>query len=198
MLLEKGDVMKEQIRAIGIDDAPFEFSDDDVLVIGTVIRAPNYLEGVLSTRIEIDGTDATEKLVEMVNGSKFKDQAKVIFIDGAAFGGFNLVDLEELNKKTGIPCISVSRKRPDFERIKKAMKKHFEKWEKKFKQIKKGKIYEIETLDKPIYIQKVGSDIRTVRRLLETFTLLGRIPEPIRLSHIIASGVVKGESRGKA
>ncbi|MEF8874353.1 MAG: DUF99 family protein [Candidatus Thermoplasmatota archaeon] len=191
-------MVKDQVRAIGIDDAPFEFSDEDVLVVGTVIRAPNYLEGVLSTRIDIDGTDATEKLSEMVKDSKFREQAKVIFIDGAAIGGFNLIDLEELNGKTGIPCVSVSRKRPDFDDIKKAMKKHFDEWSERFEQIKKGKIYEIETTDKPIYIQKEGSDIQTVKRLLDRFTLLGRLPEPIRLSHIIASGVVKGESRGKA
>ncbi|MFP4608783.1 MAG: DUF99 family protein [Candidatus Aenigmatarchaeota archaeon] len=191
-------MIKDQVRAIGIDDAPFEFSQEDVLVVGTVVRAPNYLEGVLSTRIGIDGNDATRKIKEMVNGSKFKGQAKVIFVDGAALGGFNLVDLEELNQQTGIPCISVSRKKPDFQNIKKAMKKHFELWEEKFEQIKKGDIYKMETKDNPIYIQKEGANLKTVKRLLDIFTLRGRLPEPIRISHIIAAGVVKGESRGKA
>ncbi len=187
-------MIKDQIRAMGIDDAPFEFSDKEVMVVGTVTRAPNYLEGVLSTTVEIDGTDATNRLIEMINGSKFKEQIKVIFVDGAALGGFNLVDLEKLNYGTKIPCVSVSRERPDFQEIKKAMKGHFDDWEKKYMQIKKGELHEIKTKDSPIYVQKEGVDIRTVKRLLGLFTMQGRLPEPIRLSHIIASGVVKGES----
>lgn len=190
--------MKDQIRAIGIDDAPFEFSDEKVLVIGTVVRAPNYMEGVLSTEICIDGSEGTEKLTNMINSSKFRDQAKVIFLDGAALGGFNLIDIEILNRKTGIPCISVSRKEPDFSEIKRALKKHFDSWEEKYVQIKKGEIHEVETEDNPIYIQKEGVDLTTVKRLLNLFTLRGRLPEPIRMSHIIASGATQGESKGKA
>ncbi|MBS3817319.1 MAG: DUF99 family protein [Candidatus Thermoplasmatota archaeon] len=191
-------MVKDQVRAIGIDDAPFKFSEEDVLVVGSVVRAPNYLEGVLSTRVQIDGTDATENIIEMVDRSKFKDQAKIIFIDGAAFGGFNLIDLEKVNKRTKIPVISVSREKPDFDEIEKAIKHHFEEWEEKYKLVKKGEIFEVETEYKPIYIQKEGIELEEVERLIDLFTQLGRLPEPIRISHIIASGIVKGESKGKA
>ncbi|MFW5904386.1 MAG: DUF99 domain-containing protein, partial [Candidatus Saliniplasma sp.] len=36
-----------------------------------------------------------------------------------------------------------------------------------------------------------------VERIIKLFTIRGRIPEPIRISHIVASGIVRGESRGK-
>jgi len=190
-------MVKDQVRAIGIDDAPFKFSEEDVLVVGTVMRAPNYLEGVLSTRVDIDGVDATEKITAMIDCSKFQDQAKVIFLDGAALGGFNLIDLEELNKTIDIPVMSVSREKPNFEDIEKALKHHFDDWEKKFEQIKRGEIHEIKTEHDPIYVQKEGLDLKEVERLLGLFTVRGRIPEPIRASHLISSGVVRGESRGK-
>ncbi|MFW5946276.1 MAG: DUF99 family protein [Candidatus Natronoplasma sp.] len=190
-------MLKDQVRAIGIDDAPFEFSQKNVLVIASVVRAPNYLEGVLSTEVEVDGKDATEKLGNMISNSRFVDQASVVFLDGAAVGGFNLVDLEKLSDSIGIPLVTVSRERPDFERIRKAMKEHFDEWEARFDQMKSGKLYEIETEHKPIYIQKEGIKIKKVKRLIDLFTVRGRLPEPIRMSHLVASGVVKGESHGK-
>lgn len=190
-------MFKEQVRAIGIDDAPFEFSQEKVLVVGSVVRAPNYLEGILSTRVEVDGKDATEKLGNMISGSRFVDQANVIFLDGAAVGGFNLVDLEKLSESTGVPSVTVSRERPDFERIRKALKGHFDEWEEKFEQVKSGDLFEIKTEHKPIYIQKEGLDIEEVEKLIEIFTVRGRLPEPVRISHIVASGIVRGESQGK-
>ncbi len=189
--------MKENVRAIGIDDAPFEFSEEEVLVVGSLLRAPNYLEGILSTKVKIDGEDATEKIADMITGSRFEDQPSIIFTDGAAVGGFNLVDLEELNESTGIPAASISRDKPDFDNIRTAMKDHFDDWEKKFEKIKKGKIHEIETDHKPIFAQVEGTDIETVKSLIDIFTVLGRLPEPIRISHIVASGIKRGESMGK-
>ncbi len=190
-------MIKENIRAIGIDDAPFEFSEDEVLVVGSVVRAPNYLEGILSTRVEIDGKDATENITKMIIDSRFDDQPSVIFTDGAAVGGFNLMDLKKISERTGIPTVSISRERPEFDKIKTAMKDHFENWEEKFEKITKGEIHEIETEHKPIFVQVEGTDLSEVERLIDLFTVLGRLPEPIRISHMIASGVKRGESIGK-
>lgn len=186
------------VRAIGIDDAPFEFFHDDVLVVGSLIRAPNYLEGILSTRVEVDGTDATEKLIHTIKGSRFLEQARVIFIDGAALGGFNIVDLAELNTETGIPVISVSRDEPDLASIRAAMKAHLPDWKERMATIEKGVIYPVETDHNPIYVQAEGVDLQGVESYLKLFTIRGRIPEPIRISHIVSSGIVRGESRGRA
>lgn len=189
---------KDKIRAIGIDDAPFEFSQERVLVVGSVLRAPNYLEGILSTEVEVDGEDATERLSEMISNSRFSDQASVLFIDGAAVGGFNLIDLEGLFESTGVPSVTISREKPDFEKIKSALKHHFEDWEKKLEEMRKGEIYEISTEHKPIYVQNEGLEVEEAKKLIENFRVRGRLPEPIRISHMVASGVVKGESKGKA
>ncbi len=190
--------MKTMVRAVGIDDAPFEFSDSHVMVIGSLVRAPNYLEGVLSTRVKVDGTDATEKLMSMINASRFSEQAKVIFMDGAALGGFNVVDLRELWQGTGIPAISVSRDEPDMSSIEKALKLHIPDWKERFNRMGTGDIHKISTKHNPIYIRVEGTTVEEAKRLLRLFTVRGRLPEPIRISHLIASGVVRGESKGRA
>ncbi|MFW6038465.1 MAG: DUF99 family protein [Candidatus Saliniplasma sp.] len=189
--------MKQKMRVLGIDDAPFEFEDEDVLVVGSIVRAPNYLEGILSTKVTVDGTDATEKLLSMIKTSRFVDQPYMILTDGAALGGFNLVDLKRLWEGTGIPAVSISRDKPDFEGIKEAMKEHLSDWEFKYEKISAGRMYRVETEHKPIFVQVEGIDISEVERIIKLFTIRGRIPEPIRISHIVASGIVRGESRGK-
>ena len=190
--------MKTMVRAIGIDDAPFHFRDRDVLVIGSLVRAPNYLEGILSTRVKVDGNEATDKLIKVINDSRFSQQAKAIFVDGAALGGFNIVDLRSLWGSTGIPAISVSREEPNMDSIQDALKQHLPDWEDRLRKIDMGDIHKISTEHNPIYIRIEGIDLEEAKRLLQLFTIRGRLPEPIRISHIIASGVVRGESRGRA
>ena len=91
-------MLKKEIRVIGIDDSPFDkFKKGKVLVVGTVFRGGLYLDGILSTKVIIDGNDATTKIIEMINKCKFKPQLQCIFLDGIAVGGFNVIDIKELN-----------------------------------------------------------------------------------------------------
>ena len=60
------------MRVIGIDDAPFnKFKSGKVLVVGTVFRGGLFLDGVLSTKVSIDGNNSTKKIIEMINKCKY-------------------------------------------------------------------------------------------------------------------------------
>ena len=129
--------IKREIRIIGIDDGPFnKFKDKECLVIGVVTRGGLYIDAILSTKVEVDGDDATEKIIEMINKSRQKDQIRIIMVDGISLAGFNVIDLEELYLKTGKPVIAITRKKPNFEEIYKAIK-NTKNWEKKWETIKK-------------------------------------------------------------
>lgn len=188
--------LKTKIRAIGIDDGPFKFCDDNVLVVGSLVRSSNYLEGVLSTRVDVDGFDSTDKVIEMLGG-RLGEQARVLFLDGIALGGFNIIDINRLNDEINIPVVSVSREKPDIKSIKNAMKKHVDNWREKFELTKRYSIHKIETKDRPIYIHKKGLELKMAKHYIRLFTVRGRLPEPIRISHMIASGINRGESKGK-
>ncbi len=77
------------------------------------------------------------------------------------------------------------------------MENHLSDWENKFVKISSGDIHRMETDHKPIFIQVEGTDISEAERVIKLFTIRGRIPEPLRISHIVASGIVMGESKGK-
>lgn len=191
--------IKDEIRILGIDDGPFDLHEGGkVLLVGVIYRGGKFLDGILRTEVTIDGTDSTEKVAEMVCKSKYKD-IRVIMIDGLGFAGFNLVDLEELFNRTNLPVIAVVRDMPDFAAIDRALGNTAHK-EYCLSCIKKaGRPRMIETRDKRhIYIQYKGmtfSDAEKIVRLSSTRSL---IPEPIRVAHLIASGIVLGESRGGA
>ena len=115
-------MIKKEIRVIGIDDSPFnKFVKGSVLIIGVVFRGGSCLDGILSTKVKVDGNNSTKKLIELINKSKFKSQLRCIFLDGIALGGFNIVDIKELNEKTKIPVIVVVRHKPDIGAIKKTL-----------------------------------------------------------------------------
>ena len=187
-------MLKKEIRVVGIDDSPFKkFQKGKVLVVGSVFRGGLFLDGVLSTKVTLDGNDSTKNLTEMVNKCKFKPQLQCIFLDGIAVAGFNVIDILNLNKKTKIPVIVIIRKMPDIKKIRETLTKIN----------KKGKIKLIEKAGPvismgKIYIQLAGISIEKAKEILEIACTRSLIPEALRISHLIASGIVDGESRGKA
>ena len=207
-------MIKKEIRILGIDDAPFNkfqnpkwipgmqrvtdkllrrFMRGKTIVIGTFFRGGSSLDGVISTKITVDGDDSTKNIVEMVNKCKFKPQLKLLMLDGIAVGGFNIVDIEELNKKTNLPVIVVIRNQPNFKKIEAALKKLGK--EKKYELIKKaGKVHKLER----IYIQVRGMKLEEAKKIVNMTCTRSYIPEPVRAAHLIAAGVVDGQSRGRA
>lgn len=187
-------MVKKEIRVIGIDDSPFDkFRDSKSLVVGVVMRGGLYVDGILSAKVDADGNDATKKIIDMINKCKFKPQLQCIFLDGIAVAGFNVVDVKELNKKTKLPVIVVIRKMPDIENIKKTLinikKKN------KIKLIEKaGNVIKIGD----IFVQLAGIGFEKASKILKIVCTRSLIPEPLRLAHLIASGVTLGESRGRA
>ncbi len=187
-------IVKKEARILGIDDSPFDkFKKDKVLVIGTIFRGGQFLDGVLSTKVTVDGSDSTQKLISMINKTKHKPQLQVIMIDGIALGGFNIIDVQKLHKKTKLSVIVVIRRMPDIANIKRILKKIG----------KENKIKLLEQAGLPvkigkIYCQLTGITLEKAKQVLKIACTHSYIPEPIRIAHLIASGVVLGESRGKA
>ncbi|HEX7467290.1 MAG TPA: DUF99 family protein [Methanobacterium sp.] len=191
-------IIKKEIRILGVDDSPFpSHTNEEVMLVGTVFRAGNWLDGVLSTYICGDGTDGTEKIIEMVRNSRNLGQLGVIMLDGITFGGFNLVNIRKIFESTGVPVIVIMRKIPNFERIKKALKR-FDDWEKRWANVlEAGKVHKVDNPE-PIYMQIYGIEREDAEEIVRLSTTRSAIPEPLRVAHIIAAGIITGESRGSA
>jgi len=190
--------IKDEVRILGLDDGPFKRTDRDVLVVGTVFRGGRWVDGIMSTRVAVDGLDSTEKISELVLKCRFKD-LRVIMLDGLAFGGFNLVDIHRLSEETQLPVIAVVRDMPDFSEIKNALK-NLPESDLRWSLIEKaGNPIPVETKPgKSIHIQYAGIVEEQAIEIVKLSATRSMLPEPIRVAHLIARGVTTGESKGKA
>ena len=108
-------------HVVGFDDAPFDRGHrGDVTVVGAVF-AGERLDGVISTRVRRDGVNATQRLSDCVTRSKYFAQLHAILLQGIAFAGFNVVDLSNLHRATGLPVLTVTRHPPDLQAIREAL-----------------------------------------------------------------------------
>jgi len=190
--------MKAKSRILGIDDAPFRFSDERVPVVGVVVQAPSYIEGVLTTLAEVDGHDATERIAAMIRRSRYRPGLAIVLIDGTAVGGFNVIDVDALHAAFDVPVATVTRKKPDLTAIERALRRRFEDWEERLAVIRRNPIEPIRSPHGTVWITFVGAPRSEVQEALRLTTVRGVLPEPLRIAHLIAAGIVRGESRGRA
>src|SRR3989338_306341 len=187
------DGIKKEIRIVGFDDCPFAFGQKETSIIGAVFRGGDYLDGVISTKIKIDGLDSTEKIAKVINSSKHKDQLKIIMLDGITFGGFNVVDIQELYKLTGLPVVAVVDHEPNTTLIKKALSKFRDK-EKRFDIIKKAGTIKRTVIENnrrkvAIYFQVAGTDRKAAEKIIKLAATRSIKPEPLRIAHLICNGL---------
>lgn len=186
--------MKPESRIVGIDDCPFDrFKDRTVMLVATFYRGGNYMDGVLSTVVHVDGDDATEKIASLVKHSKFYPSIRCVMLKGIAVAGFNVIDIKTLSKDIKKPVVVVMRRAPDRQRIFRILKKigmpH------KIVMIKDaGAIQKAEKL----LVQYQGTKLDAVKEFVRITCTHSDIPEPLRIAHLIAGGIARGESRGKA
>jgi hypothetical protein len=188
--------MRAGVRVLGIDDGPLQREHrGDVNVIGAVFRGADRLEGVLSTRVRRDGRNATDRLVEMISGSRFAAQLHYVMLDGIALGGFNVVDLPLLSGRIGLPVLVVTRNRPRPQAVREALLQHIPQGAARWRLIEKaGPVARVEGL----HCQMVGLTEAEAGSLIRLTRHAGKLPEPIRVAHLIAAGITRGQSRGRA
>jgi endonuclease V-like protein UPF0215 family len=182
-------------HVIGFDDGPFERSHrGDVLLVGAVY-AGTRLEGVLSGRVRRDGVNSTAVMARMVRASRFAGHLQAVLLQGIAVAGFNVVDVEALHAELGLPVLVVARRPPDMAAIRAALLGRVPGGARKWRLIQR--LGPMEPLA-GVYVQRMGLSTAQAEALLRRLQVHGKIPEPLRTAHIIAGGVVQGESRHRA
>lgn len=182
-------------NVVGFDDGPFarDRRGGPVLLVGAVC-ARTRLDGVITGHVRKDGTNATATVVRLVRGSQFDGHVRAILVNGIAFGGFNVLDIHLLAAALGRPVLVVARRPPRLELIRRALE-GLAGGARKWKLIERAGPMEPV---RGVYVQRAGLTLVEARDLLAATTQHGNLPEPLRLAHLIAGGLVTGKSRGRA
>ena len=182
------------LRAIGFDDGPFaRRSGSRVPLVGAVCAGTRF-EGMVFGHVRRDGWNATEAIGNILHEGKFLPQLHLLLLDGIAFGGFNVVDLTALSRALRLPCVAVMRRRPDLEAVKRAMSRLPRAHARWSLLQRAGPIHELGGF----VFQVQGSEPEDVARALGQLTDRGKVPEPLRLAHLIGAAISRGESGNRA
>lgn len=186
-------ILKPEIRIAGFDDAPFRFGDAEAGLVGVVFRGGAWMECMLAGRVEVDGTDAGERIAEIVRNFPQYGQLKAVMLDGITFGGFNVADIGYINRETKVPVIAVVREKPDLPGMK-AVVRRFRDWEARWKKIEGAgpmRRVRVACAGKPgtVWFQAAGIDARGAEELIRLSSTRSLVPEPLRVAHMIGKGM---------
>jgi uncharacterized protein len=183
-------VIKPEIRVLGVDDGKFKpHTKGTSIVVGVVFRGGKSIDGVMHTKIVIDGLDATDQIAKMVNASPHRRQLRLIMLNGITFAGFNIVDINRLNAATGLPVLALTRDKPDLDSIHEALK-HLPDVEVRWQMaLGAGEIHQVNCKGSPSYVELAGISLIDAQKIIELTSTRSCFPEPLRVAHLIASGI---------
>ena len=185
---------QRQIRAIGFDDAPFQRHQPGKANLAGIVCANTRFEGMVWGELQPDGWDATEVICNLLLGKKFLPQLHLVLLDGIGFGGFNLINLPQLAHKLELPCVAVMRRLPKLAKMKQAMSR-LPNYQQRLAILEQaGEIY----VHKPFVFQVAGEKPEIIAKALEKLTDRGKVPEALRLAHLVGAAVITGESSSQA
>ena len=182
--------VKREIRIVGVDDAPLATQREKrVDVFGAVYRGGYWFDGLMRTDVEVDGIDATERIAQMILVSRHFKQLRIIMLHGLTFAGMNMVNLNTLYEITQLPTVVVMDRKPRIADFKEALEKLENSQLRKTALNAAGEITQIRTRlnAKPIYVQFIGLKLDQLKEVMNVSCTRSRLPEPIRVAHIIAS-----------
>ncbi len=182
--------MKNNPITIGFDDATFELHSEKkyTQLIGVICQGTRMVR-VIREKIMIDGYDATEKLIHLVKQNV--KHIQYVITHTITFGGFNLINLNEIYSETQKPIIALTEKEVDFDAVKKALQNKFpDTYKSKLNNIiDAGNLYEteIETAGgiSKLYFHRKGISIEEVESLLKKVCIDSKLPESVRMAHLI-------------
>lgn len=164
--------MKAETRVIGIDDGNTRLRRR--LAVGVVFRGSLWLDGVVTSVIDVTARSLGKRLATMVTKSKFYNELRVAILHGTMLGSMDATDLMAFRATTKLPTIAILQgKQIQLARqmVKKARKTvHFRPQE-------------------DLSVLGIGLATEKAAEILKITSLGGVVPEPVRVAGLIASAV---------
>ncbi|WP_428324435.1 DUF99 family protein [Nitrosopumilus sp.] len=181
---------KKGLRGLAIAESFKQNSIKSVLA-GVVMRRDFVIDGFVFGSATLEGNDATDTILKMYDDLNRPDISYVL-ISGLIVSMYNIIDIKNLSDTLQIPIIGVSYH--DSSGIEDSLKHHFP-------NSFESKIHEYEKLGKrekitlntsyDVYIRKEGCTLNEVKHILDDLTLHGSVPEPIRVSQLLAKTLLE-------
>ncbi|MHA1506204.1 MAG: endonuclease dU [Candidatus Asgardarchaeia archaeon] len=182
---------KTGLRCLGIAESFIKGISKKSILVGVVMRGDFKIDGFNIKTIEVGGMDATENIISMVREFDRKD-ISAIMLNGCVISWFNIIDLNRVYEETEIPLLCISYNPSNG--IEKYLREYFPKdWKERIEVCRRNgeRRRVILKTGFPIYLHNLGINLHNAKILLNRFTVFGKIPEPIRVSKLIARTILR-------
>ncbi|MDH3214039.1 MAG: DUF99 family protein [Myxococcales bacterium] len=181
-------------HVLGIDDAPFDKGQHDpVPIVGVMMEGCDLVESIAIGAFPVDGDGATDFLGDWISGLRAFSSVQAIVLGGITIAGLGLIDIESLSTRLGVPVLTVTRRDPATSQLADALESA---GLRERLPMATGAPRAFRLVD-GLYISHAGTDRKQAARLVEATLRKSRLPEPLRIAHLVARALVTGESRGR-
>jgi endonuclease V-like protein UPF0215 family len=181
-------------HVLGIDDGPFEKGQGDAVpIVAVMMQGSTLVEGVAVGSFPVDGDGATDYLASWVLGLRWLPALQAVVLGGITMAGLGIVDLVELAQRLELPVMAATRRDTSKSELRGAL-------------LAAGLPERVETLDRApaarqledgLFVASAGIDERAAGQLIRATLGKAKLPEPLRLAHLIGAALVRGQSRGR-
>lgn len=164
------------------------------MLAGVVMRSDLVVDGLAFGRTRVGGDDATSSIASLFRRLRRND-VNLLLVSGAILSLYNIVDVDLLSKKTKLPVVCLTYKETGG--IEDSIRRHFpgradgkltayrKLGARKRMKLKSGH---------SVFARTAGIRVDEAKAILDTFTLQGSVPEPIRVARLLARAALARRS----
>jgi endonuclease V-like protein UPF0215 family len=177
-----------------VDDAPFDKRQaGPVPIIGVAMEGHDVIESVALGEFPVDGDGATDYLASWIAGLRARPMLQAVILGGITIAGLGIIDVTALAERLVLAVLVVTRHNPARSELADALKAA-------------GLTERLTLLERipraygageGLYLGHAGAARVEAERLLTATLGKARLPEPLRVAHLIGQAIVLRESRGR-
>lgn len=178
--------IKHGSRMLGIAESFKKGVAKKSVLAGVIMRNDLVVDGVNFAFPTIGGLDATEKVLELYE-EMGREDVNFLCLSGCVISWFNIVNLKRVYEEISIPVICLTYE--ESKGLEKFFKEYFPNdYERRIKIYKEngGRVKVKIKTGSEVYVRYFGLDLDDAVKVLNSFTLHGKFPEPIRVARMLA------------
>lgn len=179
---------------LGIDDAPFRKEQpEDVPIVGVMMEGATLVEGVAVGAFPVDGAGATAYLAEWIGAQRWHEALQGVVLGGITIAGLGLVDLQTLSDALDRPVMAATRHDTTTDDLATALRAAG--LEARLPLLERTP--PAHRVEDGLFVACAGASSAKAARLVRAALGKARLPEPLRVAHLIGAALVQGTSRGR-
>jgi uncharacterized protein len=187
--------LPDRPHVLGVDDGPFEKYRPGMRtpIVAVMMEGSDLVEAIAVTEFPVDGDGVTAFLADWIRARRFAPALHGVLFSGITLAGLAVLDANALAREIGTPVVVVNRKDRSDAPLRGALAAAG------FAE----RAALLESAPRPFPLPGglrasiAGGIPELAAALIARTRAKSDLPEPLRLAHLFAHALVRGESRGR-